>query len=217
MTDGGVTVTQTTNVNRVRWAVACQVAQDLSWKPGLSQRVLVGTQVRVCLTCRVFRSRLRRLLLYPCSAGRQVLRTQTETPNLIRLATLPLGSALAFCCSVRNYPKCNSSEHHPFISSQLCSSWVWHGMAGVPLLRVPQGGNPGLAGSIPLWRHWARIGFRTHSGRWQNLVLCWLEVGVRGGSGPLKAACIPAGGLPSSPALSHAADPFPLCFQGPCH
>lgn len=47
MTDGRVTVTRTTNVNRVRWAVACQVAEDLSWKAGLSQRVLEGTQVRV--------------------------------------------------------------------------------------------------------------------------------------------------------------------------
>lgn len=115
------------------------------------------------------------------------------------------GQCISFLLLYEELPTCNSSEHHPFMSSQLCSSWVWHGMAGVPLLRVPQGGNPGLAGSIPLWRHWARISFQTHSGRWQNLVLCWLAVGAWGGSGPLTAAC--------SPALSHASDPFPLCFQ----
>lgn len=76
---------------------------------------------------------------------------------------------LVFCCFVNNYPIPSSLKQHPFLSSQFCSLWIRHGMAGFSaqgLRRL----KPRQQGSVPLWRLWGRACFQVLSGGWQYSV-----------------------------------------------
>lgn len=165
-------------INRVKWSVVCQIdRQEYIRKQDLRQtNVLASEYETVCDSHEGFSKVACKG--ESCSNSTQWKKLHSEPkqklPNLTRLRKLPLGNVLVFYRCVTNYPKLSTLKQHPFLSSQFCSSWVWHSLAGF-CSGSQKAEVKGQQGSIPVWRFWGRFCFQVHSGCWQDPVPRWLS------------------------------------------